>query len=234
MANTHQFQADMFKVMCSQAAEVNNNDMQGVDGNSGVDCEFSREISRIALGENIETRRSQGGEDFQANHFDQAKEGEVEVAGMTPSRADVGDVDQTELVESVLFEETKTEGNFIEKRRAVMFEVTDKPLLNKKLDVADDWSTDDTTSVLELDGNAVKNFEEKEDEVSRLLFALRALCTSDNTDVVLLCGAWQMRAHSQVKIFDPKPIADDTLLPGAAGPVSHTWRAAWKHHRPAN
>ena len=100
MANTHQFQADMFKVMCSQAAEVNNNDMQGVDGNSGVDCEFSREISRIALGENIETRRSQGGEDGQANHFDQVKEGEVEVAGMTPSRADVGDVDQTE--ESIL------------------------------------------------------------------------------------------------------------------------------------
>ena len=203
MANTHQFQADMFKVMCSQAAEVNNNDMQGVDGNSGVDCEFSREISRIALGENIETRRSQGGEDGQANHFDQVKEGEVEVAGMTPSRADVGDVDQTELVESVLFEETKTEGNFIEKRRAVMSEVTDESVLNKKLDVADDLSTDDTVSVLELDVTAMKNFEEKEDEVSRLLFALRVLCTSDNTDVVLLCGAWQMRAHSQVKYMTP-------------------------------
>ena len=116
------------------------------------------------------------------------------------------------LVESVLLEETKTEGNFIEKRRAVMSEVTDESVLNKKLDVADDLSTDDTVSVLELDGNAVKNFEEKEDEVSRLLFALRALCTSDNTDVVLLCGAWQMRAHSQVKFFVAKPIADDTLL----------------------
>ena len=115
---------------------------------------------------------------------------------MTPSRADVGDVYQTEPVESVLFEETKTEGNLIEKRRAVIFEVTDESLLNKKLDVADDLSTDDTVSVLELDSKAVKNFEEKEDEVSRLLFALRALCTSDNTDVVLLCGAWQMRAHS--------------------------------------
>ena len=162
------------------------------------------------------------------------KEGEAEVAGMTPSRADVGDVYQTEPVESVLLEETKTEGNLIEKRRAVIFEVTDESLLNKKLDVADDLSTDDTVSVLELDSKAVKNFEEKEDEVSRLLFALRALCTSDNTDVVLLCGAWQMRAHSQVKIFDLKPIADDTLLPGTAGPVSHTWRVAWKHHRPVN
>ena len=34
--------------------------------------------------------------------------------------------------------------------------------------------------------------------MSRLLAALRALCTSSNTDVVLLCGAWQMRAHSEV------------------------------------
>ena len=59
----------MFKVMCSQAAEVNNNDMQGVDGNSGVDCEFSREISRIALGENIETRRSQGGRGWPGQSF---------------------------------------------------------------------------------------------------------------------------------------------------------------------
>ena len=236
MANTHQFQADMLKIMCSQAAEVNNNEMQGIDENSGVDCKSPREIPRTALGENIETRRSQGGEDgiCEANHFDQVKEGEAEVAGMTPSRADVGDVYQTEPVESVLFEETKTEGNLIEKRRAVIFEVTDESLLNKKLDVADDLSTDDTTSVLELDSDAVKNFEEKEDEVSRLLFALRALCTSDNTDVVLLCGAWQMRAHSQVEKFDSKPIADNTLLPGAAGSVSHTWRVAWKHHRPVN
>jgi len=190
----------MLKIMCSQAAEVNNNEMQGIDGNSGVDCKSPREIPRTALGENIETRRSQGGEDGigEANHFDQVKEGEVEAGGMTLSRADVGDVYQTELVESALFEETKTEGNFIEKRRAVIFEVTDESLLNKKLDVADDLSTYDTVSVLELDSKAVKNFEEKEDEVSRLLFALRALCTSDNTDVVLLCGAWQMRAHSQV------------------------------------
>jgi len=190
----------MLKVMCSQAAEVNNNEMQGIDENSGVDCKSPREIPRTALGENIETRRSQGGEDGigEANHFDQVKEGEVEAGGMTLSRADVGDVYQTELVESALFEETKTEGNFIEKRRAVIFEVTDESLLDKKLDVADDLSTDDMVSELELDSKVVKNFEEKEDEVSRLLFALRALCTSDNTDVVLLCGAWQMRAHSQV------------------------------------
>ena len=207
MANMHQFQADMLKIMCSQAAEVNNNEMQGIDGNYGVDCKSPREIPRTALGENIETRRSQGGEDgiCEANHFDQVKEGEAEVAGMTPSRADVGDVYQTELVESVLFEETKTEGNLIEKRRAVIFEVTDESLLNKKLDVADDLSTDDTVSVLELDSKAVKSFEEKEDEVSRLLFALRALCTSDNTDVVLLCGTWQMRPLSKE---DRKKIQD--------------------------
>ena len=79
--------------------------------------------------------------------------------------------------------------------------------IREKLDVADEVSIEDTASVLELDSSAVKNFEEKEDEVSRLLFALRALCTSDNTDVVLLCGAWQMRAHSQVKIHDSESIA---------------------------
>ena len=60
MANMHQFQADMLKIMCSQAAEVNNNEMQGIDGNSGVDCKSPREIPRTTLGENIETRRSRG------------------------------------------------------------------------------------------------------------------------------------------------------------------------------
>ena len=77
MANMHQFQADMLKIMCSQAAEVNNNEMQGIDGNYGVDCKSPREIPRTALGENIETGRSQGGEDGigEANHFDQVKEG---------------------------------------------------------------------------------------------------------------------------------------------------------------
>ena len=108
------------------------------------------------------------------------------------------DFGSTYVAESVLFEEIKTKGNLIEKRQVVMFEVTDESQSSKQLDVAGDLSIEDTASVLELDSNAVKNFEEKEDEVSRLLFALRALCTSDNTDVVLLCGAWQMRAHSQV------------------------------------
>ena len=53
-------------------------------------------------------------------------------------------------------------------------------------------------SVVEFSGSAVKTKDEKEGEVSRLLAALRALCTSANTDVVLLCDAWQMRAHSEV------------------------------------
>merc|ERR1719494_95802 len=86
----------------------------------------------------------------------------------------------TAEVERVLREETKTEGNLIEKRQAVMLEVTDESQSSKQLDVAGDLSIDDTASVLELDSNAVKIYEEKEDEVSRLLFALRALCTSDN------------------------------------------------------
>lgn len=52
--------------------------------------------------------------------------------------------------------------------------------------------------VVEFSSSAVKTKDEKEGEVSRLLAALRALCTSANTDVVLLCDAWQMRAHSEV------------------------------------
>ena len=253
-----QFQVEMLKIMGSQT-EVNNNKVLGVD-----DYESSQEMSRIALVENIEKRgfeEEQGGEDQAAVNLAmvavQEKEGKVDKIGTAPNIEEV-DINETYLVEdvktdrnlyekgrgnvfggtdeveSVLFGETKTEGNLIEKRQVVMFEVTDESQSSKQLDVAADLSIEDTASVLELDSNAVKNFEEKEDEVSRLLFALRALCTSDNTDVVLLCGAWQMRAHSQVKIFDPKPIADDALLPGAAGPVSHTWRAAWKHHRTVN
>ena len=108
-------------------------------------------------------------------------------------RNDFGGTDEAG---SVLFEEIKTKGNLIEKRQVVMFEVTD---------VAGDLSIDDTSSVLELDSNVVKVYEEKEDEVSRLLFALRALCTSDNTDVVLLCGTWQMRPLSKE---DRKKIQD--------------------------
>ena len=61
------------------------------------------------------------------------------------------------------FKESKTEGNLIEKRRAGMFEVTGESQTSKQLDVAGDLSIDDTASVLELDSNAVKNFEEKED-----------------------------------------------------------------------
>ena len=59
-------------------------------------------------------------------------------------------------------------------------------------------SRSDMSSVVEFSGSSVNTRDEKEDEVSRLLAALRALCTSANTDVVLLCGAWQMRAHTEV------------------------------------
>ena len=208
--------------------EVNNNQVLGVD-----DYKSSQEMLRTSLVVNIEKmgfEEEQGGEDLEAVNLAMAgvqeKEGKVDKVGTVLSMEEVdmnkidlvedvktemnlyekgqgNDFGGTDEVESVLFEETKTEGNFIEKRRAVMSEVTDESVLNKKLDVADDLSTDDTVSVLELDVTAMKNFEEKEDEVSRLLFALRVLCTSDNTDVVLLCGAWQMRAHSQVKYMTP-------------------------------
>ena len=67
----------------------------------------------------------------------------------------------------------------------------------REVEVTDESSTE-MNSVLEFSSSAVKTRDESEDEVSRLLAALRALCTSANTDVVLLCGTWQMRAHSEV------------------------------------
>ena len=250
----------MLKVMSSQT-EVNNNKVLGVDDYESSQ-EMSKTALVVNI-EKRGFEEEKGGEDQAAVNLAMAmvavqeKEGKVDKVGTALSMEEVdinendlvedvkadrnfyeegrgNDFGGTDEVESVLFEESKTEGNLIENRQVVMFEVTDESQSSKQLDVAGDLSIEDTASVLELDSNAVKIYEEKEDEVSRLLFALRALCTSDNTDVVLLCGAWQMRAHSQVKIHDFESIADDTLLPGTAGPVSHTWRAAWKHHRPVN
>jgi len=79
------------------------------------------------------------------------------------------------------------QGGFMEEidRRSFGGEITDE-------------SSTEMNSVVEFSGSAVKTKDEKEGEVSRLLAALRALCTSANTDVVLLCDAWQMRAHSEV------------------------------------
>ena len=67
----------------------------------------------------------------------------------------------------------------------------------REVEVTDD-SSSEMNSVMEFSGSALKTRDESVDEVSRLLAALRALCSSANTDVVLLCGAWQMRAHSEV------------------------------------
>ena len=55
----------------------------------------------------------------------------------------------------------------------------------REIEVTDESSTE-MSSVVEFSSSSVKTREE-EDEVSRLLAALRALCTSTNTDVVLLC-----------------------------------------------
>ena len=230
-----QFQVEMLKIMSSQS-EVNNNKVLGVD-----DYESSQEMSRIALVENIEKRgfeEEQGGEDQAAVNLAmvavQEKEGKVAEIGTALSMEEV-DMNETDLVEdvktdrnlyekgrgndfggtaeveSVLFEETKTEGNLIEKRQAVMFEVTDESLLNKKLDVADDLSTDDTVSVLELDSKAVKNFEEKEDEVSR------HPSPNVSSQSRILAPKWGTQHFWEIHICRAAPLSINAILPICEG-----------------
>ena len=55
-----------------------------------------------------------------------------------------------------------------------------------------------------------------EGEVARLLAALRTLCTAANTDVSLVCGAWQMRCHSVV--LRPRSPVLAELLAAAGAP----------------
>ena len=52
-----------------------------------------------------------------------------------------------------------------------------------------------------------------EGEVTRLLAELRTLCTAANTDVSLVCGAWQMRCHSVV-LRSRSPVLAELLAAG--------------------
>merc|ERR1712192_117603 len=102
---------------------------------------------------------------------------------------------------AIMVEEAKEASPFVEHMQDGSMEEIERRSFGgevREIEVSGESSTE-MNSVVEFNSSAVKSRdEENEDEVSRLLAALRALCTSSNTDVVLLCGAWQMRAHSEV------------------------------------
>ena len=105
--------------------------------------------------------------------------------------ADSADVEKVKIVGSTLTENA-TEGRPFQ-------EIERSSVVGEVREIEDtEESRSDMSSVVEFSGSSLNTGDEKEDEVSRLLAALRALCTSANTDVVLLCGAWQMRAHTEV------------------------------------
>ena len=115
----------------------------------------------------------------------------------------IGKVEETGAgadVESTLVKGTKEDRLSLENVQGALVEEIDRPSFGgeiREIEITDESSTE-MNSVVEFSGSAGKTKDDKEDDVSRLLAALRALCTSANTDVVLLCGAWQMRAHSEV------------------------------------
>merc|ERR1712181_155468 len=102
---------------------------------------------------------------------------------------------------AIMVEEAKEASPFLEHMQDGSMEEIERRSFGgevREIEVSGE-SSSEMNSVMEFNSSAVKSRdEENEDEVSRLLAALRALCTSSNTDVVLLCGAWQMRAHSVV------------------------------------
>jgi len=102
---------------------------------------------------------------------------------------------------AIMVEEAKEASPFLEHMQDGSMEEIERRSFGgevREIEVSGE-SSSEMNSVMEFNSSAVKSRdEENEDEVSRLLAALRALCTSSNTDVVLLCGAWQMRAHSEV------------------------------------
>merc|ERR1712181_41420 len=102
---------------------------------------------------------------------------------------------------AIMVEEAKEASPFLEHMQDGSMEEIERRSFGgevREIEVSGE-SSSEMNSVVEFNTSAVKSSDDKkEDEVSRLLAALRALCTSSNTDVVLLCGAWQMRAHSEV------------------------------------
>merc|ERR1712192_297419 len=102
---------------------------------------------------------------------------------------------------AIMVEEAKEASPFLEHMQDGSMEEIERRSFGgevREIEVSGESSTE-MSSVVEFNTSAVKSSDDKkEDEVSRLLAALRALCTSSNTDVVLPCGAWQMRAHSEV------------------------------------
>ena len=115
-----------------------------------------------------------------------AEEVEMKTDMESADERDYTDAEKANMVESTVAENAK-EGS-LENMQVSSMEEIERPSFDgevREIEVTDESSTE-MSSVVEFSSSSVKTREE-EDEVSRLLAALRALCTSTNTDVVLLC-----------------------------------------------
>ena len=195
----YSFQSTILKMMSNQV-EVNNNtidvESRVVDG-SLRSAEEEGSLLKNKFEEEQDGVYDEKVESSCLNIGDKVKEPKAEEVGMetgvvlTDDGADSADVEKVKIVEGTLTENAREGRPFQEiERSSVVREV-------KEIEDTEE-SRSDMSSVVEFSGSSVNTGDEKEDEVSRLLAALRALCTSANTDVLLLCGAWQMRAHTEV------------------------------------
>jgi len=125
----------------------------------------------------------------------------VEEVGMTTDGDLAEERGDAENEKAIMVEEAKEASPFLKHMQDGSKEEIERSSFGgevREIEVSEE-SSFEMNSVVEFNSSAVQTRDEKkEDEVSRLLAALRALCTSANTDVVLLCGALQMRAHSEV------------------------------------
>jgi len=199
-------------MMMSNQAEVNNNTIVVDDGGMQL-AEDEGILPKIKVGARFEIEET--GDGKQDGVRDEKVEtsclkisGKVELEetgvgedGMKTGVVLAGKQGDTDDDTAEMIEEAKEGRPLLENMQVSFMEKIERPSFGgevREIDVSDDSSTE-MNSVVEFSSTVVKTRdEEKEDEVSRLLAALRALCTSANTDVVLLCGAWQMRVHSEV------------------------------------
>ena len=215
------FQTAILKIMSNQS-EINNNTVEDIswgveeglqtkcvsreekgplleNGGTSSEIEGSVNEQQVVFGDHGAGSGTGEDENSCLEVDGKVKEFKVEEVGangdeILASKRDAGDADCSGT------EESKEARSSLENMKVNFMEDFEVPPVGGKVrevEVTDD-SSSEMNSVVEFSGSAVKNRDENVDEVSRLLAALRALCTSANTDVVLICGAWQMRAHSEV------------------------------------
>ena len=215
------FQTAILKIMSNQS-EINNNTVEDIswgveeglqtkcvskeekgplleNGGTSSEIEGSVNEQQVVFGDHGAGSGTGEDENSCLEVDGKVKEFKVEEVGangdeILASKRDAGDADCSGT------EESKEARSSLENMKVNFMEDFEVPPVGGKVrevEVTDD-SSSEMISVMEFSGSALKIRDESVDEVSRLLAALRALCTSANTDVVLLCGALQMRAHSEV------------------------------------